>query len=864
MRKFGARTRLLGAAAAGAILLAAPGAAADDARHQYSVRGDDLGETLRRIAQESGREIIFSGTAVSGKAAPALRGNYTVEEAVALVLAGSGLSADFQKDVILIRGRSEPPGGTEERPADRAEILVTGSRIRGAPTSSPTIVTSRQQIQDRGINDLGEFARSLPQNFSGGQNPSVAGGGAQGENNNVSSSSTLNLRGLGPDATLTLVNGHRVAYDALAQGVDISAIPLAAVERVEVVADGASALYGSDAVGGVANIILRRDFQGLDTSARFGAATSGGAQQTQLSAVGGQLWHDGAIMLAADLLSTTAITARQRNITSSMDDSATLLPRARQYSFVLTGHQALMDHVLLDLDGQFSDRNSHYDNPFSATKTVLISGLRSNPQVRSFSVTPSLKWTPSADWSVDLSGTHGDSRADLHSRRYSNGVETPGRLIYDNSLDSVELGAEGRLFEMAGGSVRLAAGGGYRSLGLDVNVSNTPPGKATVTTENFSTGRNVYFAYGEVSAPLVGDRNAMPLVEQLRLTAAARYENYRGVGSVATPKLGLVYQPYRDVTLKASWGKSFKAPTLYQENQIRQGVLLPGSIFTNNPSGHAVLLFAGGGTPLKPERAKTWSASLELRPRFVPGLSLELSYFDVRYKDRVAVPITGTTSALANPNYARLITLSPTAAQVSQAIAGLPQGLSNQTGAPFDPAAVAAIIDASDRNVSRQRAHGLDLAGRYRADLGGHQQISLSAAASYLLSNRQLTAGQPTVALAGTIFDPPHWRGQAGGTYERGNVTASLFANYIGGTLDDRTSSFVRVGSFTSLDGSVRIRSAGGQGIWSGIELTLSGVNLLNIMPDRIANSDPSLPPYDSTNYPVTGRVVSLTVRKAW
>src|SRR3546814_14406823 len=103
------------------------------------------------------------------------------------------------------------------------------------------------------------FARSLVQNYSGGQNPGIAASG-QGGSENVTSSSALNLRGLGADATLTLFNGHRVAYDAISQGVAITAIPLAAIDRVEVVTDGSSALYGSDAVGGVANEILLKNY----------------------------------------------------------------------------------------------------------------------------------------------------------------------------------------------------------------------------------------------------------------------------------------------------------------------------------------------------------------------------------------------------------------------------------------------------------------------------------------------------------------------------------------------------------------------------------------------------------------------------
>src|SRR3546814_5220261 len=76
-------------------------------------------------------------------------------------------------------------------------------------------------------------------------------------NGNLDSSSQLNLRGLGPDATLTLLNGHRLPYGGAFAGIDISAIPVAAVERLEIVPDGASAQYGSDAVAGVANKIGR-------------------------------------------------------------------------------------------------------------------------------------------------------------------------------------------------------------------------------------------------------------------------------------------------------------------------------------------------------------------------------------------------------------------------------------------------------------------------------------------------------------------------------------------------------------------------------------------------------------------------------
>src|SRR3546814_9863533 len=102
---------------------------------------------------------------------------------------------------------------------------------------------------------------------------------------------SLNLRGLGPDASLTLFNGHRVAFDAVSQDIDISAIPLSAIERVDIVTDGASALYGSDAVAGVANVILRRRVEEVVTSVRVAGTTDGGGSTPQYNLAGGHSWR---------------------------------------------------------------------------------------------------------------------------------------------------------------------------------------------------------------------------------------------------------------------------------------------------------------------------------------------------------------------------------------------------------------------------------------------------------------------------------------------------------------------------------------------------------------------------------------------
>src|SRR3546814_11644652 len=130
-------------------------------------------------------------------------------------------------------------------------------------------------------------------------------------NQNITGGSSLNLRGLGPDATLTLLNGARLAYDGFTQATDVAVIPVAAIDRMEVLLDGASALYGSDAVGGVANIILKRDYDGEELTTRYGRATDGGYEQTQVNAVVGETWTTGGLSIAGEKKTSSHVSPAQ-------------------------------------------------------------------------------------------------------------------------------------------------------------------------------------------------------------------------------------------------------------------------------------------------------------------------------------------------------------------------------------------------------------------------------------------------------------------------------------------------------------------------------------------------------------------------
>jgi iron complex outermembrane receptor protein len=853
---------------AGLLALASASAVTAQQRDHFvfNLPAETLSQALRDVAVQTGRNVIAPADLLGGQQSAPLSGTFTAEEAVARLLAGTGLRYQLVGGTLVVQ--RSPFAGTPSAPATDEQvssvITVTGSRIRGAGSASPVIVTTRRELEESGISDLSEYTRILPQNYTGGQNRGIAGGGEQGGQENLNDSAALNLRGLGPDATLTLLNGHRLSYDAVGQGVDISAIPLGAIERIEVVADGASALYGSDAVAGVANVILRRDYEGLETTARVGAATEGGDVQQEYSLVGGHRWSSGGVMLALDHSFTTAITAGQRDYTRSVDPSLFLTDRIRQTSGVLTGHQRIARGLTLDLDGTAMTRVSLSQNPFFPDADVHVSGIVTRNHVRSWALTPTLR-ADLGRWQAAVSATGAGSRTFLESFNYSNEVSRTQHLLYEDRLKGLEATAEGPLLALPGGDARLAVGGGVRSVSLHDRYLLLTGGQ-WLETKNFTETRNVQFAYGELSLPLAGPQLGLPLVDQLTLSAALRYEHWNRIAAVTTPKLGLIYRPIPDVTIRATWGKSFKIPTLLQVNTPEGGYLLPGYIFTPPPApdGSPVLLLSGSSPNLRPERATTWSGTIGLRPRIVPGLDLEATYFHIDYRDRIAAPLSSVLTALYNPLYSDLIVYNPTAADVDALIGTLPGGLLNETGEPFDSSAVGAIIDTSIRNTERQRIRGVDFDADYRIRMGRSGTLLLTAAASHLESNQQLSPGQQAVQLAGTIFHPPHWRGRAGAVWDTGRAGISAFVNYVGTSTDNRFPMPETIGAFATLDLSASLRTDPRPGALGNIELRVSALNLLDQKPHFIRNAEPEAAPYDSTNESAVGRFVGLSIRKVW
>ena len=181
--------------------------------------------------------------------------------------------------------------------ADASEIVVTGTNIRGvAPTGSATVSIGLAEINASGLSSPVDIIRTLPQIQNIGADETRASG-RDGAADNTGRGSAINLRGLGNNATLMLIDGRRVAPNGTASAFgDPNQIPDIALERLEVVTDGASAVYGSDAVAGVVNLILRKRYDGLMTSVRY---TGNGDYRTwQAGLLAGQQWDGGGIVVA--------------------------------------------------------------------------------------------------------------------------------------------------------------------------------------------------------------------------------------------------------------------------------------------------------------------------------------------------------------------------------------------------------------------------------------------------------------------------------------------------------------------------------------------------------------------------------------
>jgi iron complex outermembrane receptor protein len=855
--KVSSNFRALAMAGVATVAMVGAPAWAQEAPQAFNIPSQDLAGALEAFGRQSGQDLVFDARQARGKRAPAVIGTYRSDEALARLLDGSALKARRvnASSVLVEAAGPQDVAVAAAEPAVVEEVLVTGTRIRGAPPASPVTVVTAEQFQDAGQLDLGEVVRSLPQNFNGGRNPG-AGTGRGSTNANYGGTSTLNLRGVGNDASLTLLNGHRLATNAVG-GVDLGTIPIAAVDRLEVLTDGASALYGSDAVGGVANIITKRDYTGITASALYGESTAGGYHQQQYGLTGGDIWRGGGVIASAGFWRNSAILANQRSYTRLQNPENTLYPDLQRTNLFVSAHQDLTDSARFSIDALYSNLINGTLFAYGAAP-LTSSGAVSKIGTRSYVVSPSLEVSLPGGWAMETYLSYGLDRSRARTESYSAGrLSSVLVQCYCNTSRSAEANLEGGLWRVPAGQVRLAIGGGYR----DNRNKATALFNGAPRGQQYTVKDAVRYGFAELNLPVISPLQDVSLVHALRLSAALRYEDYKDVQSVATPKFGVVYEITPSIALKASWGKSFKIPVFNQRYQTQSAVLSKvtgyGALY---PADALFISLGGGSVDLKPEKATSSTVTASYQPAWLPRLKLEASYYHIDFKDRVVYPVSSTAGVLTNPLYATFVTKSPSQMAQAAAISTALVGLANSTGVPYDPSKVVAIINQRATNASSQAIEGFDLSASYRLTMANGDNLVLAASSTYLDITQQLLPSAPSLGVTGNFYQPRHMQARASTTWDHGPLTLSMFANYVGAARFRGLTPILDIDPETTIDAVVRWTAPHPVDATFALQVT----NLFNGKPTVVRGGQPYESSFDAASYAVTGRVVSLQVLKAF
>lgn len=861
---------------------------------------------------------------------------------------------------------SEQESQSEAAP-DTLDIIVTGSRIRGvAPVGSSLINVGRDAVIGSGATTTADVLREVPQITSLGINAEGAQGAAAPSN--ISRATAPNLRGIGPTATLTILDGHRVST-AGTQGqlVDPSFLPTLALERVEVIADGASAIYGSDAVAGVINLIPRKGFDGAEVSYRVGAAD--GYWDYQVAGIVGGGWNGGHAVFAIDHVWNSALTGSERDFVSddrrsfgganglvttcarpgtltiggtayqlpggsglglqrsalspgsNLCDNAknlALLPEMKRTSMYGYVEQSL-GAVKLFGQGFYSRRDSEAiqqitfnnvvipaTNPFRpldvpAGTTLLFSGALADAPT-TLSPVYAKTWQGIAGAEVNVgsfrlrgSGSIGQGKDQVSRRTLNNynlarvladsnpatalnlfagpglnnagtvdavlsGVDIIGGI---SKLKTAEFTIDGPLFTLPGGDVRIAAGGEYRTESL--RGARTVTSAATGQPQAVSSynERDVKAVYGELFIPFFGAGNATPGIQQLDISAAIRWEEYSDFGTTTNPKIGLNWVPVEGLTLRGSYGTSFRAPGLSENdpNSSGAGIYQFATVPLANGTFVTPVVLGGGNAGLKPETATTWSAGFDLAPEALNGLRLSGTYFDIRYKNQIVDGFGRVFQYLNDPAaYGQVAAFqgSPGFAALRDLIAG--SGF--VTTPPVDyTRSDLALVDARRINVGSVRARGIDGQISYRIDTATAGTFTLGANGTMFLEYATSEAGRPAVERKGTIAFPVEFQGRATIAWKLGGFSAQTSLQHIAGYDNTNSRLVPHVSSYQKIDLDLSYSFGADAGNFErNMRLGINVRNLFDRDPPQVDISNG----YDATFASALGRIVAVTLSKAW
>jgi iron complex outermembrane receptor protein len=986
-------------------LLVFPPAAAAAKLQTFYIEAGDAAQTLNEFSRQSSLQLLFDYNLVRGRKTRAVSGEYAPAAALRQMLEDTGLVFDYVNDrtlsvsplnidtapgsaVAAIPGdRNERPrsvethsvrwdeGGSAALPVDPKsaqlqEIVITGTHVRGEqPVGDHLISFGRDSIESSGAATVQDFLRTVPQSFGGGPTEDTHYFSAETQTNSGLGSG-INLRGLGARATLVLINGKRLAPSGSeAAFADIESIPMAAVERIDILPDSAAALYGADAVGGVVNFVMRDNFTGAESLARGGSGTQNSQREYQLAQTVGSRWESGNAMLSVEYyrrdalpaalrrygtsnlvplggsnfntplsnpgniivgnqtyavprdqngsgLTASALTPGTQNLADVYAD-ADLLPSQRRVSLYGSGTQSLTDSVTLFANAMVSQRdarerqggfetqltvpgsNPFYVNPTGGTDPVTVAynflhdigPMYNDVLVSDLNLTLGLNIEVGTAWKLSLYGNYTQEKENQFNggevnqaalaaaladadpatafNPFGDGSNTNAatlrtlaagsRFYTDSRLRSADLIADGPIGHLRGGPIKLALGLDHRNQVFDTISPESP----VSSVSRAALSRNVAAAFGEVTVPVFGPDNGHAGYRRLELSIAGRYEHYSHFGQAATPKFGLVWQPFDAFSARGTWGRSIRAPTL-SDLDTSQNVVIGTALADKAAAAgfSSALIESGKNADLTVEHARSWTAGFDLDARrWASGLTFSATWFNIDFRDRIQAPQFGL-DILNDAAFSSLIIRNPTASQIAVACS---QGrFLSGSGGPCQQAGAQAIVDLRIQNMQSVQTQGMDFNTSYtRAWAPGVLKVSLDG--TWLRRfTQQEQPGAVLQELLNTQNNPINLKMRGTTSWQQRRWGATLAVNFQNHYTDTASEPTRPISSYVTFDSQVRYELAPfSDGYLANTRLELSAINVFNKSPPFLNNAVAHLG-YDQENADPFGRLVSLQVRKTW
>lgn len=825
--------------------------------------------------------------------------------------------------VCLALGASSAQVMAQEKAIER--IAVTGSLIKRIDMEGPSPVTSidADQIANTGVTDLISLFTKLP--ISGQGTFSTQGNSSDDTANGGSS---VSLRGLGADSTLILINGRRVSVSPFAKGidtafVDINNIPIAAIKRVDILKDGASATYGSDAIAGVINVVLKDDFDGAAVSAKLGTTADGGGEEQNFNIIWGAnddkfkhtfildyfdreevLYADrdysrsanqaalrpndpdavdfrsssgipGTIALKADPTNRiidefgvdrcAAVDIDRANRLCRYDYAPvmTMIPDAERFSYNYLGRYEISDSLraFIDFNGQNSKSivrgagspsfnelfmaGDNANHPFAADPTHPFFGQDLTMRRRTVDIGNREKrvdtdyfrtilgmageletWNWEAAYSYIKSksverGVDGfpNSRRvqeaidnetwnpfepSTNSQASLDFIETTTTRVGKSTNKTFDVTFSGPLVEMPEGDLMVAIKAEYREEAISDN-----PDDQFLRGEVFGTEATQ--ANGSRDSKSLSAEFAIPVLEELEVQLAVRYEDYSDFGTTTDPKVSFLWAPLDNLSFRGSYGTAFRAPSLHQlglgrtdESPNLVDTVRCAAVNLGCTPAEYTAVFAGN-PDLGPEESSSYNVGVIYA--VTEDLDFSLDYYSYDIKN-----IIDSDTQFVFTNFGGDSTV----------VERIP------TAIPNDPGEVVRVYD-SFQNIGDLETSGIDLDLGYKldSDMG---EFRFGFVMNYVLKYEEFRPdanGGQRLNLSEGEFEQPEIRHTSSVDWMMNDISATIALNYIGEFAGDADSGFgdKTIDSMTTVDLVVNYR---------GIEnttLTLGSTNLFNAEP---------------------------------